>query len=333
MSVDVPDFLFHHKEIYTGARRLLQVHSMGADQTAIEIRKIKNVLYVAAGLIVLAYCIALLVDVVMTENLGITIDTTVFTDPSKLARLIATMATSITAAIILAGSAYRYKVKRKTAPLLLSCTFLFFTAGYVVYWFKMIVKFVEAGAVPPRYLLLSNMFNNGIWLLLLPGALFLLFFVFEVFEGGLYATKNRVPVRVFFAFLVICFGLIVLSTYNDQFGAINTTVMDILLYVGFGFGLITFIYTFVVQLVSASKILDKTEDKVQRTGILFIGLSGLMFLANIALELLEQLSRALDIGIENLTDPLSVVSQFLSLVASILVYVGFIYPSLKGKQA
>lgn len=296
-------------------------------------RAIKNVLYIAVGLILAAFSIAFLIDVIVSVNIGITVDMTVFTNPSKFTRLIATMATSVAAAVILAGSIGRYKVKKKAAPLLLSCTFLFFTAGYVVYWFKMIFKFIEAGSFPVQYLLLYNMFSNGIWLLLLPGALFLLFFVFEVFEGGLYAPRNRVPVRVFFTFLVVCFTLIVLSTYNDRFGAIDAGIMDVLLYVGFGVGLITFIYTFIVQMVSSFKLLGKTTEPVQRAGIFFIGLSGLMFLANIALELIEQLSRALDIGIEHLTDPLSIVSQFLSLVASIFVYVGFIYPSLKGKQA
>jgi hypothetical protein len=268
------------------------VNPMGADRSETDIRAIKRVLYVAVLLIGLSFAIALLVDLIMTETIGVNIDGTVFSDPFKFTRLVATMATSGTALVIFAASLFRYKVKRKAAPLLLSCTFGFFTAGYMVYWFKMIVKFVKPGTT--EELLIFKMLSNGIWLLLLPGALFLLFFVFEVFEDGVYSAKNRVPVRVFSMFLISCFALILISTYNDKLKAFDTDVMDILLYVGFGVGVITFVYTFIVQTVSAFKILGKTAEKVQRTGILFIGLSGVMFTANIALELVEQLTRALD---------------------------------------
>nr|MDO8116129.1 hypothetical protein [Candidatus Sigynarchaeota archaeon] len=303
---------------------------MGNDQVKAEIRA--EIRFITGAMILVAsiYVLAIVIDLLTIVSIGVKIDKTVFSDPFRFARLLGTMATSATVLVIFVALIFRYKAKHKLAPLLLSSTFGFFTAGYVVYWFKMIFKFIVP--ITEDELLIQEMMDNGIWLLLLPGALFLLFFVFEVFEGGLNSKKNSVPVRLFSIFLIACFTLIVLSVYNNHLAFFDKGVMNILLYVGFALGLFTFLYIFLVQAISAFKIVAKTTDNVQRTGIIFIGLSGLLFTANIVLELLEQLSRALDLGIEGLTNILSVIGTFLTLAGAITVYVGYIYPTLRGGQ-
>jgi hypothetical protein len=167
--------------------------------------------------------------------------------------------------------------------------------------------------------------NNGIWLLILPGTLFLLMFVLELFLDGVFAKKNRATLTMLAIFLIINFSLITVSTFNNSTKWIDANIIDVILYVGYGLGGITFLITFLIQCTAAFKLIRKIPNRSQRTGILFIGLAGVFFMANAITELLEQVISGVEF--------FSVIGTILSLVASVAMYLGYIHPSTQERKA
>lgn len=119
------------------------------------------------------------------------------------------------------------------------------------------------------------------FLFLSVGVFFVVFFVMEIFEGGVFVGKNK-PKIVFFSMIniaLICLlGMIVLgSVFVPISSEMASSVAPVLLIAAVGLGGIGFLASSIIQAKSSVSLLEKTQEQATRRGIGLIGVSGSIF--------------------------------------------------------
>ena len=230
----------------------------------------------------------------------------------------------------------KHEENQKIAPLLLAMTFF---SWAVAIGFQLFISVFACEIVDVTSQILETALKFAPFLFLSVGVFFVVFFVMEIFEGGVFVGKNR-PRIVFFSVInitLICLlGMIVLGrVFVPISSEMAGSVAPVLLIAAVGLGGIGFLASSIIQAKSSFSLLKKTQEQATRRGIMLIGIAGLILIAWFASELTEAVlwmvypdtaSRFFGIDIFMMT------SSVLLVFGGILVYFGYIYPAMRSRH-
>ncbi|MEX2717718.1 MAG: hypothetical protein Q6353_004605 [Candidatus Sigynarchaeum springense] len=241
------------------------------------------------------------------------------------------------AATMISFKARRKHVEnKKIAPLLLSMTFFSWAVAIGFQLFGSIFTCEIADATSQ---VLETALKFAPFLFLSVGVLFVVLFVIEIFEGGVFVGKNRAKIGFFSVInivLICMLGLIVLGRMFVPISSeMASSIAPVLLIAAVGLGGIGFLASSIIQVKSSVSLLKKTREPATRRGIMLIGIAGLILIGWFASELTEAILWMVYPDTANrcfAIDVFMITSSVLLVLGGILVYSGYIYPAMRTRD-
>ena len=297
----------------------------GTEQQIIQLSRkiffVFTITFVAFAAITIIYDIAV--------NFPVSISVTLFwQDISKTVTIIINLAFAVISTIITLNAYKRFRQNQKPSPFLLTIMFFFLICTMAVQVIDSLIAF----SAP---LFFSEYLNKSVWLFLGASVFFQYLFILDVFKDGMLNPKNRPMILFFIIVDAIVFCIFILSMFNDYFIFFSQDIQEYMVIGGSAVALVTLMIAFIIQANSSFKMLKKVQEAIYRHGILFIGLSGICFLAALFAKFFEEIARSfiddaiLRTAIVNFT---GWFSPAMTLAGGVLIYLGYIYPSKLRKD-
>ncbi len=256
--------------------------------------------------------------------------------PTELVEGIANAVFFVAAVAIAFKARKKHVENQKIAPLLLSMTFF---SWAVAIGFQLFISIFTCEIVDLTSQILETALRFAPFLFLSVGVFFVVFFVMEIFEGGVFVGKNR-PRIVFFSviniLLIFLLGIIVLGRMLIPISSeMASSIAPVLLIAAVGLGGIGFLASSIIQAKSSISLLKKTQEPATRKGIMLIGIAGLILIAWFASELTEAVLWMFYPDTANrffVIDIFMITSSILLVFGGTLVYFGYIYPAMRARE-
>jgi hypothetical protein len=291
------------------------------------IRKIKTLFYIFVATLVTTAAITLTYD--MTVNFPVTVTISAFwvDIPNTIAMGI-NFAFAIISATIAVDAYARYKKNKKPSPFLLSIMFFFLVLTMAIQVIGTLTSFSLNS-------FFSEFLKKSVWLFLGTSVFFQFLFILDIFKDGVLNPKNK-PITLFFIIAdASIFAMMIFSLFNDYFKFLDQDVQEIIVIASSVVVIFALMVAFIIQASSSFKMRRSVQEAVYRRSVLFIGLSGLCFLAAVFSEFFEELARMIieDAAIQAaLVDISTWFSPAMTLTGGVLIYLGYIYPSKLKKE-
>ena len=249
-------------------------------------------------------------------------------DASKTATILINLAFAVISVMITMNTYKRFKENKKPSPLLLAMMFFFLI-------FAMIVQVVASMTDFSKPVLFSEFLDKSPWLFLGASVFFQFLFILDVFKDGVLNPKNRPMIMFFIIVIAIMFFVFIFSLFNDYFKFFNADIQEIMVIGGSVVALVVLMIAFIIQANSSFKMMKKLQEAIYRHGVLFIGLSGICFIAVLFSMLFAEIARNFiddDILKNAIVNFTNWFSPAMTLAGGVLIYLGYIYPSRLRKE-
>ncbi|MFX0101492.1 MAG: hypothetical protein ACFFCS_18095 [Candidatus Hodarchaeota archaeon] len=226
----------------------------------------------------------------------------------------------------------KYKDQKKLSTGLLAHAFLFVMISIAgLFLYNILEIKVASGDWHPS--LIRKFLLRLPFLALASGILFLVFFIMELFMGGLDARKNAGR-RKFFVIISLAVFAFLIVEFLDQVGyEIPQDTVKALVIVATAASGIEILVASIIQLRSGFSLRAKARESSTRQALLFIGMAGIFMLVMFGLEITEEVLRNVELppGYISGPDAVRITSNACILVYMLLTYRGWIHPGLQKK--
>nr|MDO8113545.1 hypothetical protein [Candidatus Sigynarchaeota archaeon] len=162
---------------------------------------------------------------------------------------------------------------------------------------------------------LNQSVENLTFILVSWAVIFFFLFLQDVFTSS-FSNEKHLRSHVFFGIMIVL-GDVLLILDGLGFG------MNIFSYSGYAIFAIALIILCVWQMVAAFKLVKKSSEQKVRVGLVMIGLSGLLYIFVVVAIALKAIVSGIDY--------IDVIIPILVFTASIVTYMGYVYPSRHPK--
>jgi hypothetical protein len=291
------------------------------------IRLSRKMFIIFTLILVVTAVITIIYDAVVHFSVAISI-TALWQEIPKTVAMIINLAFAIISTVITVNAYKRFKQNQKPSPFLLFNMFFFLI-------FTMVIQVVDSIIAFSALLFFEEYLNKTVWLFLATSVFFQLLFILDVFKDGVLNPKNR-PIILFFLIVVmVMFGIFIFSMFNDYFKFFDPDIQEYMVIGGSAIAIVVLMIAFIIQANSSFRMMKKVKEAIYRHGILFIGLSGLCFVAALLSKFFEEIARSF-IDDEIIKTALIAFTGWFSpamtLAGGVLIYLGYIYPSKLRKE-